>query len=414
MTHPLATPDQEAIEALALRLVERPDIRAARENARALLLADPVAAGFSARLGLDRALDLWIMALTMREANGDPAHPKVTWNVDNTPRWWFGHVYPGAAVAVDNPDNMNREIPIDGDGRYELDIVFSGNPASLSLVMEVEPEHHAGIGENLATLTALDLDPRPGKQLTVSVDADPAGDRALHLQTRPGTRIQLYARDSHADWAQIPAQIAVRRLDRVEARERGEDEIAAAVVAGARPFVRFWLGFKDGFLGPPEPNRLVGPQGRIGGWGFLAGGRFRLTEGRGLLVRTRSGGAAYTGFQVTDPFTMAPDPVHRTSSLNRAQVITDSEGVTSYVLAASDPGVANWIDTVDLDEGWMLLRWQGVPPDADPADFIVEVREVALDAIPQDVARTTIGERIAALGLRARQHKARTVIGGRT
>ena len=53
--NPLWTDDQAAAEKLALRLIERPDIRAAREEARLMLLADPLAGALDGRLGLDRA-----------------------------------------------------------------------------------------------------------------------------------------------------------------------------------------------------------------------------------------------------------------------------------------------------------------------------------------------------------------------
>src|SRR3546814_6921064 len=55
--NPLWTEDQEAIERLALRLIERPDVRAAREGARIELLNDPIAATLDGRALLDRALD---------------------------------------------------------------------------------------------------------------------------------------------------------------------------------------------------------------------------------------------------------------------------------------------------------------------------------------------------------------------
>jgi hypothetical protein len=410
VTDPLATPDQNWNETLALRLAERPDIRAAREAARALLLADPLAKTFNGRLGLDRALDQWVMALCMREANGDPARPKIIWNVDNAPRHWFGHVYPGAAVAVDNPDNMNRDVPIDGDGRYELDIQFAENPASLSIVVEVEPEHHAGIGEFVAALTTLDLDPQPGKHITVSVDAGEPGDRKYHVRTKPG-RLQLYTRDSHADWAQRPAAITVRRLDAPATSERSENEIAAAIVAAMTPFVAFWSGFKNTFLGPPEPNILVGPQGRIGGWGFLAGGRFKLGHGEALLVTINHAGAAYTGFQISDAWTIAPDPVWRTTSRNKTQSVPNADGTVSFIMAAVDPGIVNWIDTAGLAEGWMLLRWQGVPPDADTANFIREVKVIGLDAIPAELPRIDLAGRRAEIVKRAALHHKRTEAG---
>src|SRR5690606_1894784 len=137
IANPLWTDDQTAVERLALRLIERADIRAAREQARLMLLADPLGGTLDGRLGLDRALDQWVLGLAMREANGDSADPKVVWNISNAPRNWFGHIYSGAAVAIDNPDNFNREIPIDGDGQYAVDIRFSVDPPQFSIVAEV-------------------------------------------------------------------------------------------------------------------------------------------------------------------------------------------------------------------------------------------------------------------------------------
>ena len=139
MTNPLYTRDQQAAETRALRLVERADVRAAREAARRHILADPVSRTGDGALRLDNALDQWVLALAMREANGDTADPRVVWNVSNPPRHWFGHVYHGAAVAVDNPDNFNREIPIDGSGQYQIDIRFSADPPQFSIVIEMEP-----------------------------------------------------------------------------------------------------------------------------------------------------------------------------------------------------------------------------------------------------------------------------------
>jgi hypothetical protein len=58
-----------------------------------------------------------MMAPPMLEANGDSTHPKGIWNVDNTPRRWFGYAHSGEAVAVNNPDDVNRNMPIADNGR---------------------------------------------------------------------------------------------------------------------------------------------------------------------------------------------------------------------------------------------------------------------------------------------------------
>ena len=407
MSNPLHTPDQEAAERLALRLIERADVRAAREEARRGMLGDPAARVPDGALGLDRALDQWMLALAMREANGDPVDPRVVWNVSNPPRHWFGHSYGGAAVAVDNPDNFNREIPVDGAGHYEIEIGFSDDPPQFSIVIEMEPEHHAGLGRNIGAFTLQDLLDET-RRAVVTVGLEPQHDSQFHLQSEPG-RIQIYTRDSQRDWRQIPATVSVRRLDPPAGwRARSEDEVAAAMIEAMPAWMRFWRGFKDDFLGYPEPNRLVGPNGRDGNWGYLAGGRFRIADDEAVLVTLDPAGSYYTGFQITDPWTIAPDPMLRLASLNAGQIAPNADGTVTYVVALADPGVANWIDTCGLHEGWMLTRWQGVPADAQLERMIREVRLVALDAIPAEVPRIDLAGRRAQIAERARAFALRT------
>lgn len=412
MTNPLYTQEQERAEILALRLIERPDVRAAREAARRDMLNDPAARSTDGNLGLDRALDQWVLALAMREANGDTASPVVTWNVSNPPRRWFGHVYHGAAVAVDNPDNFNREIPIDGEGSYRIDLRFSADPPQFSVVIEMEPEHHAGLGDNIGALTLQDLLPHCDRDRRVSVTVGPQAGGPLHLQSRPG-RIQIYTRDSQCDWNQMPAEVSVTRLDPpADWSPRSEDEIAAAIVAAMPAWVRFWRGFKDSFLGFPAPNGLVGPNGRDGNWGYLAGGRFALKDDEALLVTLDPAGSYYTGFQITDPWTIAPDPMLRLASLNKGQVVPNADGTVTYAIALADPGVANWIDTCGLHEGWMLTRWQGVPADVDLGQMIREVRLTTVGNIPARVPTIDLAGRRAQIATRAHDFARRTSMEG--
>lgn len=408
MSNPLYTPAQQAAEKLALRLIERPDVRAAREAARAGMRGDPAAALHDGALGLDRALDQWVLALAMREANGDTAAPQVTWNVSNPPRRWFGHTYGGAAVAVDNPDNFNREIPIDGAGNYEIAIRFAADPPQFSVVIEVEPEHHAGLGRNIGALTLQQLLPHCDREGRVTVTVGPQPGGPLHLQSQPG-RIQIYTRDSQADWNQKPAEVTARRLDPPAGwQARTEDAIAATVINDMPAWVRFWRGFKEDFLGFPPPNRLVGPNGRDGNWGYLAGGRFAIADDEAVLVTLDPAGSYYTGFQITDPWTIAPDPMHRLASLNKSQVTPTADGTVTYAIALADPGVANWIDTCGLHEGWMLTRWQGVPADAPLSSMIREVRLVKLDEIPNEVPRIDLAGRARQVADRSRAFAKRT------
>lgn len=412
MSSPYATQDQREIETLALRLIEAEPVRAAREQARRHMQQDPIARSWDGQLGLDRALDQWTLALAMREANSDRARPKIIWNVDNTPRRWFGHIYPGAAVAIDNPDNCNRDIPIDGASEYELIGRFGANrTANFSLKLEDEPDDHAGMGQHRFMLTTQQIVADADGNFRITISPESAEGRSNHIQTVPGN-LSLFARDSFSDWTQTGTALSIRRISGPPAAApRSESELAACVAKNLPAFVRFWAGFKDGFLGTPAYNTVVGPIGREASWGFLAGGRYQLADDEALVVTITDGGAAYTGFQVTDPWTIAPDPLYRQCSLNKSQRATNADGSITYVVAPLDPGVHNWIDTVGLHEGWFLLRWQGLPDGTTGEGFIRDCRAVKVaeldQHLPAGCPRVDLAQRRAQIAPRRARYESR-------
>lgn len=412
--NPLATAQQLETERLALRLIEYPAVRQAREIARRRLLADdPVAAELEGRLLLERVLDQWTLALAMREANGDPARPKVTWNVDNTPRSWHGHLYTGAALAVDNPDNVNREMPIDGASRYVLEGQFAANrTANFSLKLEVEPDDHGGIDEHLWMLTSTEIQADAQGRFRISLGPEAQDGNSQHIQTRPG-RLTLYARDSFSDWSQQATALEIRRLEGPALPPPcDEASLASRVADFLPPFVAYWAGFKSGFLDSPAANTLVGPIGRQANWGFLAGGRFELADDQALVISIRHGGARYSGFQIADPWTVTPDPLHHQCSLNSSQQAANPDGSVTFVVALHDPGVHNWIDTGGLHSGWLLLRWQGFSEEVDPASLLLGCQCVPLAELdrhlPQGCPRVDLGGRRRQLEPRAAQYARRS------
>src|SRR3546814_5348119 len=81
------------------------------------------------------------------------------------------------------------------------------------------------LGRNIGAFTLQDLLPHADAdgRVTITVGPEENGSGPLHLRTEPG-RIQIYTRDSQSDWAQVPAEVTVRRLDPpVDWRSRTED-----------------------------------------------------------------------------------------------------------------------------------------------------------------------------------------------
>ena len=80
----------------------------------------------------------------------------------------------------------------------------------------------------------------------------------------------------------------------------------------------------------------------------------------------------------------AADFVNRQSTLNGAQVQPDDDGLIRVVIAASDPGVPNWLDPGDNLTGMVLLRWYFAERFEVPT-----IRRVKLDHLREHLPSTT-------------------------
>tara|TARA_R110000824_G_scaffold323333_1_gene510269 strand:- start:3573 stop:3902 length:330 start_codon:yes stop_codon:yes gene_type:complete len=102
----------------------------------------------------------------------------------------------------------------------------------------------------------------------------------------------------------------------------------------------------------------------------------------------------------------------RLASLNKGQVTSNADGTVTYAIALADPGIANWIDTCGLHEGWMLTRWQGVPAGPPVDQMIREVRLMKIADIPVDAPSIDLASRRAQIAARARSFAQRTSVQG--
>src|SRR6185503_4633502 len=100
---------------------------------------------------------------------------------------------------------------------------------------------------------------------------------------------------------------------------------------------------------------------------------FELADGEGLLVEARlPEGADYFSWSLTDRMLVTLDWTHAQTSLNRSQGVVDADGVLRAVVSATDPGVANWMDTTGYRTGVVQCREIGS----------VEVPELTAQVVP--------------------------------
>lgn len=89
-------------------------------------------------------------------------------------------------------------------------------------------------------------------------------------------------------------------------------------------------------------------------------GLFEIGVDEALIVSIRiPPECTYWNFQVSDLLLQDPDYMRYQSHLNGHIDRSDSDGITRLVLSQNDPGLANWIDLVDVQKGYMVMRLIG-------------------------------------------------------
>jgi hypothetical protein len=390
----LGSPGQIAAEALALKFQADPAVKAIQAQIRRDLAATPVGQPAEAAATLDRDIAEWTNSFIIGEIAGDPAHPQILWYDDNTPHSWHGHSI-AMAVAGDNPDHIYRITTIDGDGRYE--IVGKVDPLHRPAQFSFEAIRKGGplrqnkasvdMGNQIQMLT--DQTIQVGADGTFRLTVGGPGDEPNHLRTVPGP-VGIGFRDVLSDWNQRPNRLTIRRLDKPEGKARDEASLRQNIVAGLPAYLGFWGHFKDNWLGGLKPNTPVGPVPRDGNWGYQAAARYVLAPDEAVVITTTRGAARYTGIQVTDAWMVAPDSSKHQASINLSQAKANPDGTYTYVLSPVDPGVANWVDTDGVHDGYVLLRWQGFEPGSTGDGLLRSYRVVKRADLKSVLPATTV------------------------
>ncbi|MCB2073848.1 MAG: hypothetical protein H6917_18650 [Novosphingobium sp.] len=361
----LASPEQDAAEELALELVEHPDVKAIKAGLREHLRATEIGRTKDGAATIDRAVDCLTNSLIFKELSTYRPAPYLLWGTEDTPREWRGRKMGCIGTAGDNPDNIYRTAVVQGGVRYEVLGQFDPDHRATQLIFQAGPGE-PGFAPNLATagseavevlgaFSDRELEIAPDGSFRVTVGGETGGTN--HVVTPPGP-VSFGFRDTMADWNQEPVRLKLRALDPVEPTPFDPEELRRRVVGRMGDYVRGWSEYAKYGFGGLAPNTHNPPTGRAGGWGFVMGIRFSLAEDEALAVTVSRGDAKYLGFQVVDPWTIAGDARKNITSLNLAQATPDRGGTYTYVISPKDPGVANWLDTAGLHDGFGIVRWQ--------------------------------------------------------
>jgi hypothetical protein len=383
---PLDTPQQRAFERAAVRLMQDPAARASQAEVAAYWI-DRIKPSADARARFESEFEQIAFSIAMESLNQDPLYPQIH-AFGRFEHVLDGQRIPGTKVGNPNPDYIYRFIAIDGASRY----VIHGEmlaPPPVAAEFSVLTPAQAYLANRSARHITFDADGR----FTLTLDADPAGERPNHMQTGPDA-CQVLIRDILSDVAvQRPYKLTVERLGAAPRAAYGEEHALSIYGKRLRKFVDDLLFIGERMIFNKPVNTYDAPAVHQGGIYSVAqayaAGHYRLQEDEAMVVTLTLGGAAYAVVPVNNIWGGLGDYLRHRGTIGTGRAAANPDGSYTCVVSARDPGVVNWVDTDGMAEGVMFLRWAGLSAEAAPPQLrteLVKLKDLE-SALPPAVPR---------------------------
>ncbi|MCB2077928.1 MAG: DUF1214 domain-containing protein [Novosphingobium sp.] len=308
-----------------------------------------------------------------------------------------------------NPDDIYRYAPISSEYKYRI----SGNRGSVYMVTFNTQAALPGLpgpvdhtGEFYADLDDGDLqiDDNGNFEILVSKEK-PDGYTGNWLQIKPGA-IALMTRFRSYDWVnEVDPVLSIECLNPVGLKKRlTPEEILDRIVQMAKmPHAATSLFYAmqnqvkaNVGVNVFEPTRLGGALSRQ----IYIPAVFEFEDDEALIIETDLPKVRrYWNWQLNDPYFNAIEYVYRLSSTNGHFAHVASDGRFYAVLALTDPGVPNWLDTAGYKQGTIYGRWYDCDSHPMPTLKRVKFSEIR-DHLPADTPVVTPEQRAEELRLR--------------
>lgn len=414
--NPLATSDQQALDALAIDIYKEnsfPVLKAEAKGAYKKAHGNPISDEASS--SLDEAIEELTFCAVQKAVNIDPYHPKVYW-YDSGPRSWFGLDVPGGRYSYDNPDCIYRIIPISS----KVDYVVMGHrytpgPTDISFSLISDPNSQ----NTVSHLSGDDLVVNSDGSYTITVNSSSADGQKNHIKSTLQAK-QLLIRNNLGDWqSEKPDNLSVKVVSDISGHDpTSRDQIVANAKWNLQESVvdygvgALWLKTMVSKVNT-LPN--ASQSSTLGTLTSQASsfGHYNLTADQAIVATLTIGEANYFVFPATNPWMITDGPGTNQVSLNNKQAFTNANGTYTFVVSLADPGVYNWINTTGLHEGSIMVRWQGLnTSSSSSADSVscvaqlVQLADLSL-VLPKETRYVTPEERAAQVDKRARAYYSR-------
>jgi hypothetical protein len=315
---------------------------------------------------------------------------------------------PWAQWGGPNPDNVYTRAVVEPGGTYRV----TGNVAGVrtAIFSLVEGDMHLGRYGVFAEETLGDLDVAADGTFVLWISPDRHDGN--WLPAHPDARY-LLVRQYQCDWERDRiATLAIARVDIPDGVAATEPTAASLTAALSRAgdwverSVEYWCTYVERARDGLPRNAMAPPGTPKGGAPNIAysAGWWELAAGEALVLTTDRPDADYWGFTVHHRYRLdSGDFASRQTSLNMTQAFVDDDERIRLVVAASDPGVPNWIDTEGLPEGMLVYRSVGTRSRPVPEARVVPLGDVRAHVpamhpvVDADARREQLGRRRAAV-----------------
>jgi hypothetical protein len=106
-------------------------------------------------------------------------------------------------------------------------------------------------------------------------------------------------------------------------------------------------------------------------------GTFRLEPDEAFVLEFEPPQTRYWTVTLENIWHECIDPRRRLSSITNAAAVADEDGQVRVVVAATDPGVDNWLDTGGRHRGWLTIRWLDHPDAPTVTTQVLPVGDIA-------------------------------------
>ena len=317
----------------------------------------------------------------------DPAFPQFIRNPDSTAKW-----------GAENADNQYLWTRVSPDHRYQI---LGTRGSAYEFLVEVKEGYmQLGDARNFATLDCSDLQLKGDGQFAIELGGEgPSSPQANWLPLADDARyvaIRVY----YCDWAnEVPPEFRIVRLgsegnaptrlqpaDMADALDSAGEWIEASLLV--------WNEWARRLEAAHRPGEIAAARSYVGGADDIHYGNdvFELGADQAMIIETEVPDARYWSFQLGNRWFHSLDFSNRQTSLNSHQAHIDSDGRLRIVIAHSDPGVPNWLDTAGHGKGLLQYRWIWTRNNPQPAGRILKFSELS-GALPADTPQITSAER---------------------